>query len=727
MISRPSERHSGRNAGTRHRFGIGARRFDRLDGLPSARTTSMAASEPTEPEQTSTDSPEAPLPRAGRKTRRRWQGLSEAPWRDSIEALLRLVGIGFSLGLFVALLGVENLGKFSNSNALSPKLRVEALVKMVVPIGLLVLGALGYLFFRPRTEKAPRLLGLAKACAPLGWLWPAPLFFDWKVFGGIGLARAVLGALWAVGLERSLRTSLPLLAPFLRTRVKVPFSGRLGSLSFVSAVLLCAYFAWFTAKYTVLQHHLLATTGFDLGIFDNLFFNLKQGEWFRGTVDRGNLGGGAHIQYHANFLFFFLVPFYAIHPSSETLLVLQAVLVGFSGIPIYLVVRDRLESRGIALALTYLFLIHEGTQSPVFYDFHDLTLAPFFVGWTLYFFEKGKTWSLAVAWLCAVLLREDQGTVLGGAFLVYLLSNRRPLPALIFGVFGVVWLALMRFWIMPLHAPDGRFQQHIGIFQAMVSPGDHGFGGVLKTIATNPIFTLNNFLEQRKLEYVLAMAVPFLFIPFRRPLLLFLFVPASLFTLATANYAPPVSTRFQYAMYWMPMLVLGTLHVLDEWNRTAEHRPKVAAAVGAMLVVGTAMSFGAGGFFQQNTLIGGFRKVSFEWTQADQERFDRLRAAIAKIPRDAALTATESLVPHISTRRNAFTLRQGTSASDYLLVRTDEVRGGEQAEHLLQAARSGEFGFVEQNKEFQIWRRGAPTDENERVLGRLGHRNRPRR
>ena len=44
--------------------------------------------------------------------------------------------------------------------------------------------------------------------------------------------------------------------------------------------------------------------GFILGIFDNLFFNLKQGEWFRGTVDRGNLGGGAHIQYHANFLFF---------------------------------------------------------------------------------------------------------------------------------------------------------------------------------------------------------------------------------------------------------------------------------------------------------------------------------------------------------------------------------------------------------------------------------------
>src|SRR5690606_22103102 len=174
-------------------------------------------------------------------------------------------------------------------------------------------------------------------------------------------------------------------------------------------------------------------------------------------------------------------------------------------------------------------------------------------------------WWLVFVWVSALLLREDQGCLLAGAALVYLMRGGRPWWALAGGIVGVAWLALMRFAIMPMNGPPGGFHQHSGIFQAMIAPGSHGFGGVLKTLLTNPPFSLENLLEERKLEYVLALGAPFLLLPFRVRLLWVLFLPACLFTLVTTNYAPSVSTRFQYSMYWVSMLIFGCLVLLGDW------------------------------------------------------------------------------------------------------------------------------------------------------------------
>lgn len=652
-----------------------------------------------------------------------------------VAVFLRVTFVGFGLGLLLALVAVPSLRDYSLSNQLAVELRTRSLLWMTgcCALGWLATGA--PLLFKRSRSRLELVEQWSRALLPLGWLWPAPLFLDWEVFNGAGLERVIIAGIWVLGLEQALSHSFELL-PRLTKPLTAQISGMLPRISLraklrkahvvrlVSAAATLCLIVWFGAfcsRYSVMQHHRLGTSGFDLGIFDNLFFNLLHGEWFKGGVDIDNRGG-THLQFHANFLAYLFLPFYAMSPRAETLLIVQAWVVAFSAIPIFLLANYRLKSSLAAFVVACCYLLHEAVQGPVFYEFHFLTLSPFFVAWTVYFFDRGLKWPLLLSWLCTLLLREDQGAILGTAALVYLLKGHRPKTALVAGICGVGWLAFMRFYFMPSQA-SGAFQQHIGIFQAMVAPGDHGFGGVVKTMLTNPVFTLENVLEARKLEYVLILAAPFGFLPFRKPLLLLLFIPAAVFTLGTSNYPPPVSKGFQYTMYWMPLLAIATILRLGFWRAEGKlHRCR--AALSSAFVISCAMSVSAGALFQQNSFTGGFRRIVFEMTDAERERLEELRGLIAKIPPRASLVASESLVPHVSNRPEARTVRQGIPDVEYLLLSVNETRGGEQAERLLRDLGTWpdqRFGMIEKTQRFQLWKRGAPTAQNISALHLMGH------
>jgi hypothetical protein len=56
---------------------------------------------------------------------------------------------------------------------------------------------------------------------------------------------------------------------------------------------------------------------------------------------------------------------------------------------------------------------------------------------------------------------------------------------------------------------------------------------------------------------------------------------------------------------------------------------------------------------------------------------------------------------------------------DYFLVSVVEARGGPSHEHLKTALGTGEFGFIEQRGDYQLWGRGFPTEDNRTGLRAL--------
>ena len=104
---------------------------------------------------------------------------------------------------------------------------------------------------------------------------------------------------------------------------------------FALVCLAAAGYAAYVAFYTIRNHQRLGTTAFDLGIYDNLMYNAMHGRPFESPVLFGPAGGN-YIAGHAEFAMLLFVPFYAIRPGPETMLIIQAVVLGFAAVPLYL-------------------------------------------------------------------------------------------------------------------------------------------------------------------------------------------------------------------------------------------------------------------------------------------------------------------------------------------------------------------------------------------------------
>src|SRR5690606_6873218 len=113
-----------------------------------------------------------------------------------------------------------------------------------------------------------------------------------------------------------------------------------------------------------------------------------------------------------------------------------------------------------------------------------------------------------------------------------------------------------------------------------------------------------------------------------------------------------------------------------------------------------------------------------EMSAPEKERIGDLRSLIAQIPPRAAVAASEALVPHVSNRPIARTMRQGSYEAEYLLLWKQEVRAGEQATRLvadLGKPPEQAFGIISEKGQFQLWKRGAAQTNNVKALHELGH------
>jgi uncharacterized membrane protein len=660
---------------------------------------------------------------------------------DLVASALTLAGIGWSLAAAAySTVKRDAAVALLTANTMTPEQRKLMVLIMLGGAVVPVLFGLGYLAWRRSAAAVSRVAGVSRVLAPLLLAFFVPVLLNWKAFAKKELLLVVSLGMFGLLLERLLRVSFVELEAMRSARLaqaqrrsepswlqrarallrvllpRVPFA-----LAVLAAISTAAYFAYFTIQH----HYRLQTSSWDLAIFDNMMWNLCRGEWFKASPDLGRVG--SHIQYHATFIAYLLVPFYALRQQADTLLFLQALIVGSGAIPLYLLAQLKTQSRWVALALAVAYCLHGPLHGPVFYDFHFLTLAPFFVWWVLYFFETGRKKALVVSFVLALLVREDVAACLSAASLFLLLSGRRPGWALGGGLLAAAYFVAMKFAIMPAHRSSADKETFTWMFKDLVAAGSKGYGGVLETILTNPLYALNAMLDEEKVSYILKMFGPVLLLPLRSAKPWILFVPAALFTLLSSGYKPLYQTYFQYTSNWTPYLFYGAAVVLAEIRRGPQGRARMRAAGWALFASALLFSYHHGAILQRDNFRGGFRKVAFARSPADQKKYADLMELIKLIPKTASVAATETEAPHVSNRADCFTMRFGYDDADYLLLSIAEARGGTTRKFFKKAVASGKYGFVRQSGGFMLWQRGAPKDQNPKGLALIGPEPKARR
>jgi uncharacterized membrane protein len=613
--------------------------------------------------------------------------------------------LGASVAYAVALLGVGKLEAFVGDNVIGPNGRVRLMRALLV--GALTGALIAWQLERRAKESGTDALAGGRLLLPLALAGPGVALLASSTLGLFG--RIVLMAAFVLTLESALRAALRELAQgksrlFIAIRARLhAFRERVAHAKLVRLPALdaAAYaavlgYAVYTAYFTVLRHHHFQTMSNDLGQYDNFFFNALHGRPFQSNPLFVG-GPWSALRSHAEFSMYVLLPFYALHPHAETLLVLQSLLVGSAGIPIYLFARRRI-SRGVALVLCLAYLAYAPLHGASFYDVHFQPIGAAFALWALALFDARRLAPGVIAFGLALASREDVPLVFVtvGAFLV--LRGHAPRVGFALAAVSAAYFVLMKFVVMP-SVGSWRYEH---IYKELFPQGQESYGGVVKTLLSNPVFVLDTLVTEKKVVYALQILTPLAFLPLRGRWLWLSVVPGSVITLLTTAYAPTVEIAFQYSAYLVALIFPAAVLALEELGKRGPSERY--AAVGA-LIAGTVLTTSAWGAFPpRSEFTAGFSKVDFgPLSAAERRKRSDLRLLASRVPLEASLAVSEHELPHVSGREKCFDLKDATFDADYLLY--DKSSGVNGADQATPALKRGEYEPHEERGALRLLKR----------------------
>jgi uncharacterized membrane protein len=652
------------------------------------------------------------------------------PLTRAVRSLAFLAAEGASLAFAGwCLRARDNLINYVANNTLSPHARKFVVGNLLGGAAIAGLCGLVVILWR-------RLGGLAVAervarrLAPLCLIGPLPLFFRWQLwYGGRELTFLAMIAAFLLGLQALIRVSLET-PPILPERLRARVGGRVGPvlariaavrwLPFAIVMAAVLFYGIYFSVITIQNHFRLQTMGYDLGIENNLVWNAAH---FNRPLFKTSVIGGpdsTHLGYHETYISYLIGLPYRLAPWPETLLALQAFLIGGAALPLFAFARRHVGD-WIACLLGVLLVLNAPLQGSNLYDYHYLPFAPFFLWWCLWALESRRNVMAFIAVTLTLATREDFSALLMVVGLYLVLTGERPRAGLLVTGISAIYFVAIKLVLMP-HFLNG-YPAYVNQYEGLLPEGETGFGGVIKTLIGNPAFTVSSLLEHDKVLYLLEIVAPLAFFPWRRPIGLLCSIPGFFFTMLATHYPPLLSISFQYTAYWTSFYFIAVVANLAwlrrveasgaGWARQSRRAWLVAMTAGVIVT-----SYQLGIVLQRNTAWGGFSPFHVGVTDSDRARHADLYSLIKLIPQDASVAASENIVAQISSRKNAYSLRIGFNEADYLLVRLPS--GGDDRGHLIDALRSGLYGKEAEKGEFVLFRKGLKADSAAPFLRQLG-------
>lgn len=400
----------------------------------------------------------------------------------------------------------------------------------------------------------------------------------------------------------------------------------------------------------VLRHRSYHSLGFDLGLFDQVFWNTTQGRFFESTMSQALPVPHSILGDHFSPIFWLVVPFYYVYPHPETLVVIQTLCLALGAWPVYLLAKLKLPA-GNAIAWVLAYFLFLPLAYINLFDFHEVAMAVAPLGFALYFLEAGRRGWFVVSLLVAFLVKEELGLV-GVAFGAYTLIGKRDWK-LGLGVLAgsVIAFAAIIQLVIPYFA-SGRSYPYFSVRYADVGGSP---AGILHTMVTNPLRIARAVFQAKKMFFVVGIFGPVLGLSALAGWAALLVLP-SLGYLLLSNYEPQYSYVSQYSAPLIP-LVIGTSILAMARLRSSWHRPLIAAVLLSSLAFSWA--FGNMPFS---------RKFDPNQFQAEA-RYAAFTMHLAMIPPDATVSAENGFPSHLAERRYIYDYTfEGVQDADWVVL-----------------------------------------------------------
>lgn len=140
----------------------------------------------------------------------------------------------------------------------------------------------------------------------------------------------------------------------------------------LAALLLTSAFIFAAIIVSLNRYWQYETFFYDFGIFDQAIWKVSRLQ--PPIIDHLTVGGKWIFADHFNPSIFLLSPFYWITDRSEMLLIMQAIMVGLSGLVLYQIGKKVIKDQILAFTVLISYFLFVGLQNAVITDFHEVTV-----------------------------------------------------------------------------------------------------------------------------------------------------------------------------------------------------------------------------------------------------------------------------------------------------------------------------------------------------------------
>jgi uncharacterized membrane protein len=270
----------------------------------------------------------------------------------------------------------------------------------------------------------------------------------------------------------------------------------------LSAVILGAViYSLFFSVVSLLRYEAFSYSDYDSAIFIHEAWKILHGTSTISLLDGAPIWGNA-----VEAISFVTAPLYGLAGfNPKSLFILQAVLLGFTAVPLFLIGRQKIPQK-FAAALAFSYLLNPSVWFANLYEYNPLSLTTFTLMMAFYFFQTYRMGWFLTFIVLSMINRLDLGVVTG-MFAVYAFVRRRPWNwVLAPGLISAGWVALGVFYFIP------TFKHLFGYYEIYYPQFGKGFVNIVINIITHPQLLLNSLITPQNGKYFLEVLFPVAFL-----------------------------------------------------------------------------------------------------------------------------------------------------------------------------------------------------------------------
>ena len=410
----------------------------------------------------------------------------------------------------------------------------------------------------------------------------------------------------------------------------------------VTAVIAAALTA-FICFVSVCRHMTYNTACFDMGIFTQMFHSMKQDLTMNTTCERDMLM--SHADVHSSFILYVLLPFYALFPNANTLVIAQAVLCMSGVIPVVLIARKHGFKGLFTVFVSMIYVFNTGLLSPCFFHFHENCFLPPLLMWLLWAVDSRKAIPLYVLSVLTCLVKED-APLFVICIGIYLFADEKSKKRFHGAVITLLALVYFAFIVNRLSLTGSSDFMMDRSFSILMFGDNSGFSGLILNILRNPSYFFSLLFSEKTFVYFLQIMLPLLFLPFittkiRRYFLMLPFVIMNLIIGAGYHYAAEMGYHYTFGTVCLLiyMAVINCADISEKSRKTV-----VAAVMAASLITAVPV-------LSSNL-------TNCEEYLKNREHYNKIEACLSSIPGDACVIADTNYLPHIANRKELYLLNE---------------------------------------------------------------------